>query len=104
MLRTVQYVITPESGDPTDLVQTDRPNDAVWYFRDDHNAGLCAALSKLVEMLADYVGGEIFFEVTDLDGVAEFDVNIPVTELVSDIRGRRLRKRTKYRVDVMSGA
>ena len=102
-LRTVQYVIMTESGDPTDLVQTDRPNDAVWYFRDDHIASLCAALSKLVEMLADYVGDEIFVEVcevADLDDVAQFEVNIPIAQLVSDIRGGQLRKRARYRVQV----
>ncbi len=53
-----------------------------------------------VDMLADYVGSEIFFEVLDLDDVAQFEVNIPIAQLVSDIRGGQLRKRARYRVQV----
>ena len=102
-LRAVEYVIKPDLGNAEDLVQPYAPADAVWRFREEYIVQLCDAVSKIAEMLADYVGGEIFFEVTDLDDVAQFEVNIPISELVSEIRARRLRKRTKYRVDVTSG-
>ena len=36
----------------------------------------------------------------DLDDVAQFEVNIPIAQLVSDIRGGQLRKRARYRVQV----
>ena len=100
-LRAVEYVIKPELGNAKDLVQPSF--DAVWRFREEYIVQLCDAVSKLVEMLASYVGGEIFLEVAQLEAAAQYEVSIPIAQLVSDIREGRLRKRTKYRVDVMSG-
>ena len=100
-LRAVEYVIKPELGNAEDLVQPSF--DAVWRFREEYTVQLCDAVSKLAEMLASYVGGEIFFDVAQLEEAAQYEVSIPIAQLVSDIREGRLRKRTKYRVDVMSG-
>ena len=102
-LRAVEYVIKPELGNAEDLVQPYATFDAVWRFREEYIVQLCDAVSKLAEMLASYVGGEIFFEVAQLEQAAQYEVRIPIAQLVSDIRAGRLRKRTKYRVDVMSG-
>ena len=116
-LRAVEYVIKPELGNAEDLVQPYATADAVWRFREEYIVQLCDAVSKLAEMLASYVGGEIFFEVAQLERptwrlqrwrdpkgeAAQSEVSIPIAQLVSDIRAGRLRKRIKYRVDVMSG-
>ena len=115
-LRAVEYVIKPELGNAENLVQPYATADAVWRFREEYIVQLCDAVSKLAEMLASYVGGEIFFEVAQLERptwrlqrwrdpkgkAAQSEVSIPIAQLVSDIRAGRLRKRTKYRVDALS--
>ena len=99
-LRAVEYVIKPELGDAEDLVQPYATDDAVWCFREEYTVQLCDAVSKLAEMLADYVGGEIFFEVAQSEEAAESEVSIPIAQLVSDIGAGKLRKRARYLVEV----
>ncbi len=99
-LRAVEYVIKPELGDDEDLVQPYATDDAVWRFREEYIVQLCDAVSKLAEMVADYVGGEIFFEVAQLEEAAQSEASIPIALLVSDIRAGKLRKGTRYLVEI----
>ena len=99
-LRAVEYVIKPELGNAEDLVQPYATFDAVWHFREKYIVQLCDAVSKLAEMLEDYVGGEIFFEVARLEEAAQYEVSIPIAQLISDIGAGRLRKRVRYLVEI----